>query len=305
MRQQVTFLGVASSWGAAYRGPEQAPLSLWLGGLAEAAMRPGVLCDWHGILEPYGDPAPDIDLPLYDVYDHLLYMVKALTREITELVERQPLTMPIVIGGDHSLAMGTWSGMVNALNAHREFGLLIIDAHMDAHTPIDCMEGKWGGHFHGMPLAHLLGEGDRALCHLGSKKTKLRGKHVALVGIRSYEPTEEARLKRLGVTVFTMDDIARDGLPAVMQKALAIVSKAPKGWGLSMDVDAFDPVDMPAVGTPEENGIRTRDFLEWLSAATLPSRPKALEIVEYIPAKDMDGFGVEFLRQFLWLLGKK
>lgn len=304
MKHHVTFIGAASSWGAAYRGPEQAPLTLWVSGLAEAVQRPHVTVDWHGLLEPM-IPAPEEDLPLYEVYPNLVSMLDGLAREIEEILYARPMTMPVIVGGDHSLAMGTWSGVVNALDAHGQFGLLWIDAHMDAHTPVDCMQGKWGGHFHGMPLAHLLGEGDKKLCEFGSKKNKLRAKHVALVGIRSFEPAEEERLKRLGATIFTMDDIAREGLDTIMKKALDVVSRAPKGWGLSFDFDALDPVDMPAVGTPEAGGIRLQELLHVLSAVKLPSKPKALEFVEYIPSRDKGGAGLSVLEKILWLLLKK
>lgn len=304
MKKHITFLGVASSWGAAYRGPEQAPVILWSAGLAEALNRPHAAVDWHGILEPF-ESAPEEDQRLDVVYPHILDVSNTVAREIAEILHAQPLTMPVVIGGDHSVAIGTWSGVIANLNAQGEFGLVWIDAHMDAHTPITSVQGKWGGHFHGMPLAHLLGHGDKDLCEIGSKKAKLKGKHLVLVGTRSYEPGEEKLLRDEGVTIFTMDDIKRDGLDAVMEKAIAIASSAPKGWGISLDVDAFDPEDMPAVGTPEPNGIRAKDFLHFLSSYKWRSRPRALEIVEYIPAKDQTGVGLQLIEKILWLLLKK
>src|SRR5690606_20286112 len=116
------------------------------------------------------------------------------------------------------------------------------------------------------------GHGDKALCELGSKKTKLKGKHVAMVGLRSYEPAEEQLLRENGVTIFTMDDIAELGLKEVLRRAFEVVGKAPKGYGISLDMDVFDPEDMPGVGTPEKNGIRVAEFLQSWSALTLPSR---------------------------------
>lgn len=304
MRHHVTFIGAATSWGAAYRGPEQAPMILWASDLATGAMRPHVTVDWHGILEPAGD-APDRDMQLWEVYEPLLKTSHAIAREVSEVLAEQPLTMPVVVGGDHSVAFGTWSGVITALDACGQFGLLWIDAHADAHTPVTSSQGKWGGHFHGMPLAHLLGHGDKALCELGSKKTKLKGKHVAMIGLRSYEPAEEKLLLENDVTLFTMDDIAQMGLKEVLRQAFEVVGKAPKGFGISLDMDVFDPADMPGVGTPEENGIRVAEFLQAWSALKLPSRPKAIEIVEYIPAKDPDGKGIKAIEDFLWLLLKK
>ena len=304
MRHHVTFVGVATSWGAAYRGPEQAPMALWASDLASGAMRPHVTVDWHGILEPAG-AAPPHDMSLFEVYEPLLKTSNALAREMGEILAAQPLTMPVVIGGDHSVAFGTWSGVITSLEAFGQFGLLWIDAHMDAHTPVSSSTGKWGGHFHGMALAHLLGQGDKALCELGSKKTKLKGKHVAMIGLRSYEAAEEKLLREHDVATFTMDDIARLGLNEVLKRAFAIVGKAPKGFGISLDMDVFDPEDMPGVGTPEPGGLRVEDFLQSWSALTLPSRPKAVEIVEYIPEKDPTGKGMAAIENFLWLLLKK
>lgn len=304
MRQQITFIGAASSWGAAYRGPELAPMTLWAGGLAESLARPGCHVDWHAVIETENQP-PKRDLKLYEAYPPVLQIVSGLSREIETVMAMQPLTTPVVIGGDHSIAIGTWSGVVNALGAHKKFGLLWIDAHMDSHTPITCSQGKWGGHLHGMPLAHLLGHGDKKFCELGSKKTKIDPKHLVLVGVRSFEPAEEELLQRLGVTYFTAEDVKKQGIDNVMKQALAIVSKAPMGWGFSLDLDVFDPKDMPCVGTPEKNGLDLQSFLQTISAIKFPSFPKAIEIVEYMPGKDPEGLGLKAVEKFLWLLFRK
>jgi arginase len=304
MKLHMTFLGAATSWGAAQRGSEQAPMALWAGGLVEALSRPHVTVDWHAVIEPL-NAAPDRDMKLDEAYPALYDMTCALAREVEDIMLSQPLTVPIIIGGDHSVAVGTWSGMTNATESQGQFGLLWIDAHMDAHTPITATQGKWGGHFHGMPLAHLLGHGDKDLCEIGSKKAKLKGKYVALVGVRSFEPGEAKLLEECGATVFTAAEITERGLDAVMKDALAIVSQAPKGWGVSFDLDALDPRDMRCVGTPEKNGIRAEEFLHTLSAVKLPSRPRAIEIVEYVPEKDADGAGMKMIEKILGLLLKK
>ena len=300
----MTFIGAASSWGAAKRGPETAPMALWCSGVAENLQRPQCMVDWHGVIETE-KPAPRKDVTLDQAYPQVLSFVSALSREVETVMEMQPLTTPVVVGGDHSVAMGTWSGVVTALEAYKKFGLLWIDAHMDAHTPVTSVQGKWGGHFHGMPLAHLLGHGDKSLCEIASKKQKLNPRYLVLVGVHSFEPGEEELLRRLGVTVFTMEDIERSGLDAVMKQALAIVAKAPKGWGVSLDLDAFDPVDIKCVGTPEAGGLRLQPFLEVFSGLKLPSFPRAVEIVEYVPAKDKTGSGLQAIEKFLWLLFRK
>ena len=299
--QSYAMIGAGTAWGAASPGPEIAPDILLAAGLAEHLQQHGIAARWHGLLAPF-PPRPDHDPGLDEAYGMVKYFSRNLCHEIMELMAVQPGVTPLIIGGDHSVAMGSWSGVTTALKAHGQFGLLWIDAHMDAHTPITAHQGKWGGHFHGTPLAHLLGHGDRILCEIGSKRTKLKPAHVALVGVRSYEPGEAALLDELGVRVFKMDEIHQRGLQAVLQDAIAIVSAAPKGWGMSLDLDVFDPTDMQAVGTAEPNGLRLKEFLQVWSGLNLKTLPRAYELVEYVPAKDEDGHGHKAIEQILQTL---
>lgn len=293
-----SLIGAGTAWGAASPGPDIAPDILMAAGLAEALQDHNINARWHGLLAPF-PPRPDHDPGLDEAYGMVKYFTRNLCHELMELMAIAPHTLPVVIGGDHSVAMGTWSGVTTALKAHGQFGLLWIDAHMDAHTPITASQGKWGGHFHGTPLAHLLGHGDKILCEVGSKRTKFKPQHVALVGVRSYEPGEEALLNELGVRIFKQDEIVQRGLQAVLEDALKIVGKAPKGWGLSFDLDVLDPQDMQAVGTAEPNGLRLADFITSWSKLSLPSTPRAIELVEYVPVKDMDGHGLQVIQTLL------
>lgn len=291
-------IGAGTAWGAAAPGPDIAPDILLAAGLEEKLQHHHIRARWHGLLAPF-PPRPDHDPGMDEAYGMVKYFSRNICHEILELMSVQPHTIPVVIGGDHSVAMGTWSGVTNALKAQGQFGLLWIDAHMDAHTPITARQGKWGGHFHGTPLAHLLGHGDKILCEIGSKRTKLKPAYTALVGVRSYEAGEQALLQELGVRVFTMDEIQQRGLKAVLADALRIVTKAPRGWGVSFDLDALDPRDMRAVGTTEENGIRLDDFINSWTTQDLPSLPRAFELVEYVPAKDDDGHGLHAIETLL------
>jgi arginase len=284
-------IGAGTAWGAAVPGPDIAPDILMAGGLAEALQQHGINARWHGLLAPF-PPRPDHDPGMDEAYGMIKYFSRTLCHELMEFVTMSPHSTPVIIGGDHSVAMGSWSGVITGLKAQGQFGLLWIDAHMDAHTPITARQGKWGGHFHGTPLAHLLGHGDKILCEIGSKRTKLRPSYTALVGVRSFEPGEEALLQELGVKVFYQDEVAARGLDAVLHDALKIVTKAPKGWGVSFDMDVLDPADMQAVGTTEPNGLRLADFTRaWTEQTKHIPAPRALELVEYMPIKDLDGHG--------------
>src|SRR5918996_395349 len=155
--------------------------------------------------------------------------------------------LPCVVGGDHSCAGGTWTGVARTLPG--KLGLVWIDAHMDSHTPATTHTGR----LHGMPLAWLLGQSDDALYGLSAGVGAPQ--HVALIGVRSYEPEEKQRLDRLGVRVFHIEEVHRRGLETVAAEALAIAARGTSGFGVSIDLDAVTPDDAPGVGTPVADGI--------------------------------------------------
>jgi ornithine--oxo-acid transaminase len=187
----------------------------------------------------------------------------------------------VVIGGDHSCAIGTWRGVAQAM-ADKPIGLLWIDAHLDSHTP----ETSHSGALHGMPLACLLGVGPAALTH-GMQTIKPH--HIAVIGARSFEAEENSLLSRLGVRVFFMAEIAQRGLDAVMQEALSIVQRGTAGFGVSLDLDAVDPRDAPGVNSAAPSGLRATELVPVM--ARLRNHPGllALEIAEYDPYRDEDG----------------
>lgn len=191
-----------------------------------------------------------------------------------------------MLGGDHSCAIGTWTGIAQAIGP---LGLIWIDAHMDAHTP----ETTPSGMLHGMPVASLLGHGGPRLAARGSSAFDPR--RVCLVGVRSFEAAEAALLDRLGVRVFSMFEVRRRGLAEVMAEALAIARDGAASFGISLDLDAIDPRDAPAVGTAVPGGIRAADLRDAL--ARLGSDPgcAALEITEYNPYLDRDGVTVRLV----------
>lgn len=189
---------------------------------------------------------------------------------------------PIVIGGDHTVAIGTWSGVVNALNAFEEFGLIWIDAHMDAHTP----QTTESFAICGMPVAILMGYGESSLIHLQNFQPKLNPRHVVLIGVRSFESGEAQLLKKLNVTVYDMTDIKKQGFKAVFEKAVEQVTQGTKGFGISIDMDAFDPQFAPGVSYPEPNGLNPEPVISALKVLKEDPRFKAIEITEYNPRQD-------------------
>ncbi|SDV48460.1 arginase [Chitinasiproducens palmae] len=195
---------------------------------------------------------------------------------------------PLVIGGDHSCAVGTWSGMAHAVasahGARLPLGLVWIDAHLDSHTPATSESGAP----HGMPLAALLGEGDPRLAALGGWRGKVSATHAVVVGARSFEAGEAALLARLGVRVIDAVEVAARGVSACLAEARGIARAAPGGYGISLDLDAFDPLDAPGVGSPAPGGLPVRATIDALAGLYRDVRLRGFELVEYNPALDVD-----------------
>ena len=189
--------------------------------------------------------------------------------------------LPCVLGGDHSCAGGTWSGVARTLQG--ELGLLWIDAHMDSHTPGTSHTGR----LHGMPLAWLLGQDDDPLYGLASRV--LQPQHVCIVGVRSFEPEEAERLERLGVRVFHFEEVTRRGLAAVFGEALGIVSSGTERFGVSIDLDVITPNEVPHVGTPVAGGLTSAALARELQRIAAHPALAAVELVEYSPTQDKDG----------------
>lgn len=207
---------------------------------------------------------------------------RELARPVCAAVQRNQL--PLVLGGDHSCAIGTWSGVASALRPRGALGLVWIDAHMDAHLPHTSPTGN----LHGMPLACLLGHGDGVLAHLAGAPA-LRPEHVCLVGVRSFEDGEAELLERLRVRVIAMDEVHRRGLADCLAEATHIASEGTAAYGLTLDIDGLDPIDAPGVGTPVPGGIRGGELRDVLSARAGDARLAALEVVEYNPLHDPAG----------------
>ena len=189
---------------------------------------------------------------------------------------------PLVIGGDHSCAIGTWSGVKRALGESARLGLIWIDAHMDSHT----MATSATRHIHGMPLASLLGQGDPRLSGVAGAGAKLLPQDVCLIGVRSFEADEVILLRQLGVRVYFMHEVRRRGLSEVFAEALCRVAAHTRGYGISIDLDALDPAEGPGVGTPVPGGLLRTDMTDALALARGDVRLRAVEIVEYNPYRD-------------------
>jgi arginase len=247
-------LGVPMDLGSGRRGVDMGPSAIRIAGLSERLRELG-----HTVVDD-GDIAIK-NMEELKVGDERARYLKEIARA-SDLVSRKVDRIlakgrfPLVLGGDHSIAVGTVSGIAGFCRRKGAgLGLLWIDAHGDINTPATSPSGN----VHGMPVAALLGQGPDALTTIGGSGPKLDPANVALLGIRSLDEGEKVRLKQLGVQVHTMSDIDRHGIHRVMKKALARVTDSAAYLHVSFDLDAVDPTVAPGVGTPVKGGLDYRE----------------------------------------------
>lgn len=210
--------------------------------------------------------------------------------------------LPIVLGGDHSIAIGSISGVSSFVQQKgQQIGLIWFDAHADMNTP----ETSPSGNIHGMPLAALLGYGPHELTHVAGFSPKLDPKFCAHVGARDVDPGERELIRQLGIRFFTMREIDERGMSTCMDEAIGIASKASAGYCVTLDVDALDPRDAPGSGTLVRGGFTYRESHLGFEKIAEAGGMISLEVVEINTALDVNNrtaeLGVELI---LSALGK-
>jgi len=204
---------------------------------------------------------------------------------LAEIVERalDQNRFPLVLGGDHSIAVGTVAGVSKHYRSRKEkIGIVWIDAHTDMNTP----DTSPSGNVHGMPLACCIGAGPPELARIFGYSPKVDATNVALVGIRSVDGKERHNVQHSGVHVFTMRDIDERGLGPVMEQAIRVATAGTAGFHVSLDMDAVDPQEAPGVGTPVRGGITYREAHLAMETLADTNRMLSLEVVEVNPVID-------------------
>lgn len=274
-KEQIQVIGYASCVGAQDQRCDSGPVTLKDLDLTTRLETANYQVSWSPIITPDRKPESASDT-LSIITDNC----KVLARQTHEAISSNKKI--IVIGGDHSCAIGTWSGVYSALPNPSQLGLIWIDAHMDSHT----IKSSSSGAIHGMPVAALLGHGDSGLCQIESANNKILPQNLCLVGVRSFEPAEESLLQKLGVKVFYMEQIKKLGLDKVMLLAREHVSKNGNHVGVSLDLDAIDPEDAPGVGSPENQGISGKSLIETLENIDFGENFIGIEITELNSHRD-------------------
>lgn len=285
--RNVAIIGVASGWGARDRRCEDGPQALQASGILHCVTDGQRGTPSFEILD-----APDLGQPQEALY-RVAEINSRLASLVAEKIERHE--MPVVVGGDHACAIGTWSGVRAALAPREQLGLIWIDAHMDSHVP----ETSPSGALHGMPLACLLGYGMSLLTSVAGPAPKLRPEHICLMGVRSFEAGERTLLERLGVRVFFMDEVRERGFDTVWDEALQHVKLHTAGYGITIDLDGMDPRDAPGVGSPVGAGIAAEDLIRGVQRSHGDPKLLAVEIAEYNPHVDKERRTLRLLRRLI------
>jgi arginase len=280
-RKTVAIIGAPLDLGAGRRGVDMGPSALRVANLNARIESLGIN------VEDLGNVAvtqPESARP-GQKNARYLEQIAATCRELAARVESAADRglFPLVLGGDHSVAIGTVSGMAQSLRKRNEkLGVIWLDAHSDMNTP----KTSPSGNVHGMPLACLVGYGPKELTDLYGYAPKVDSKNVVLVGIRDVDMTEREVVKRSGVTVYTMRDVDEHGMRTVMREAILRASDGTSGIHISLDMDGVDPDEAPGVGTPVRGGFSYREAhlaMEILSDSGLV---RSMEIVEVNPILD-------------------
>ncbi|MFB6301700.1 MAG: arginase [Haloferacaceae archaeon] len=273
----VRVIGVPMDFGADRRGVDMGPSAIRYAGLAEAVERADRDCvDGGDLAVPRAEERdPDAARPDAKYLPEIRDVCTRLADRVAAALDGG--RMPLVLGGDHSLAIGSLAGTTR----DAEVGVVWFDAHGDINTP----DTTPSGNVHGMSLAAALGLGEFA----GGDWTDAPGLHpetVALVGLRDLDPGERERLRDGPVTAFTMSDIDHRGLTTVVEEALAVATDGTDGLHVSLDLDWLDPVVAPGVGTPVRGGVTYREAHAAMEAVAETGALRSLELVEVDPVLD-------------------
>jgi arginase len=295
--QKISFIGSALGYGAqnffTSLGPKyMKEIYNIVGKLNELSIE----SDWYNTVE-----ITDVSPGYIEGKGNNHNLVSAHNRELNCIVKNfltnQSLEFPIIIGGDHSCAIGSWSGIIETLNANRQYGLIWVDAHMDAHT-LNTSPSKA---YHGMPISFLLGKNTETF---GLPRVYIDPNNLVMIGLRSFEKEEKELLDSLQVKIFYINEVHERGLKKIFEEALLIVTNNTKSFGLSIDLDAIDPEDAPAVGSRVSNGILWRELKVNLPIIFSNQKFSALEIAEFNPKLDVSNKTAEIILQIATILGK-
>jgi arginase len=281
MSKKISIIGVPMDFGQLLRGVDMGPAAVRYSGLIPRLRALG-----HEVID-----TGDIKIPIRDDDNSIsktgIAKKDKYLKEITQICNSIYKTgkkvikqghFPLFIGGDHSIAIGTVAAVTNS----EPTGLIWIDAHADFNTPGTSPSGN----IHGMPLAVLIGEGHDSLVNVGRKGAKINPDNVVMICQRDLDEKEKQRLKKYGITIFTMRDIDEQGISSIAHKALMKFIHLKKVH-LTLDMDALDPLEAPGVGTPVPGGISYREAHLLMEVFADSGKIGSMDLVEINPILDI------------------
>jgi arginase len=297
----VHIIGVPLDLGAGRRGVDMGPSAFRIAGLGDQIAALGrVLVDKGNLPAPVRETEDEID-----PHKKFIHQIERVCRGVYESALQSLVAgaVPVVLGGDHSLAAGSVAASADWVRqtSARPLGLIWVDAHGDMNTP----QTTGSGNVHGMPLAALLGREPAELAAIGASPS-VRPEHTVLVGIRNLDEQEKAQIRGAGVHVFTMKDIDREGIAAIAERAIALAGDGTGGIHVSFDLDVCDPMFAPGVGTPVKGGFDYREAHMVMELVADSAKLVALDVVELNPTLDLRNTTAEFGTELvLSALGKR
>jgi len=283
MRQsQIAVIGVPMDLGAGRRGVDMGPSALRIARLHDRLVELRYEVEDLGNVEvdqPERAPSSPANARYLNQIAHTCARLAAIVEQAADRGQ-----VPLVLGGDHSIAVGTVAGLARHFSKQeKKMGVIWIDAHADMNTPASSPTGN----VHGMPLACCLGEGPKELIGLAGFSPMVQAENVAIVGLRSVDDLERLKVRGTSVHAFTMRDIDERGMRTVIQQAIHAASAGTAGFHVSFDMDSVDPAEAPGVGTPVPGGLTYREAHLAMELIGDSGQMTSLEVVEVNPVMDV------------------
>ncbi len=272
INDHIAIIGVPMDLGADRRGVDMGPSAMRYAGVWERLQTIGYKIDDNDDIVVHRPDFCQIDGENLKYLDEIERVNIELCRRVDE--EMTKGRFPLILGGDHSIAIGTIAGV---LQHKKKLGVLWFDAHADINTA----ETSPSGNIHGMSVAVSMGLGHKRLTDIGGAEAKIDPKKFVMIGIRDLDPGEKVLLKELGVAVYTMHEIDTMGMAKVMEEAIGIVSDGTDGIHVSFDMDVMDPLQAPGVGTPVVGGLTYREShlaMRLISEANIVNSAEFVEV---------------------------
>lgn len=291
--KKVDLIGVQMDLGAGTRGVNMGPAAIRYAGVVKGIEELGYECNDKGDLIPKSKGATADDMRCYE---QVVDVNEKLYREV--LHSHEEGSFPVVLGGDHSIAAGS---IPATLKHYKNIGVIWVDAHGDWNSP----ETSPSGNMHGMPYSAVCGAGPDIMACFDGEKNFVSTKNCVQIAGRDIDKYERIRMKEHGVTVFSIADIDRMGMPAVIEEAIKIASDGTEGIHVSFDVDAITPEAAPGTGTIVHSGLTLREAFYLVETLAESGKVIALDMVEVNPMLDTKNQTGEIASELiLSMLGK-